>query len=63
MKQVKRVPVAFLEEIDAVSAVFSKGQIGPFFDNKVLWRRLDHALIAFTGPGRRLCVVDSSKPP
>lgn len=45
MNEVKRVPVAFFEEIDTVYTVFSKGEVGPFFDNKIFGRRFDHALI------------------
>ena len=42
MNQVKRVPVTFLEEINAIFAVLAQGKAGPFFDHKVFGRRLDH---------------------
>jgi len=45
MNEVKRVPVAFFEEIDTVYTVFSKGEVGPFFDNEIFGRRFDHPLI------------------
>jgi hypothetical protein len=42
MDQVECIPMAFLEEINAISAVLAQGKVGPFFNDKILGRRLDH---------------------